>query len=414
MASGINEKYILKEKNMLKNSLKESRVENVINKMDSKSVFSIWGRESRDLPYELTNTIKELYTDKLDKSIYLCDDHVSFGLPYHDEYCKFRWMNMILDDEQVEPGKPTMRVLNFTKSVIGSDETGNAETFKPIVVVAACVENVEQLEKCIQLGVSDSKDFKKKKNQITNVVEEITGITTWEEVLDATKELDENGNEVHTSIIKNDFCAIRVITNAEFNKECRDIALEENRPYITSVGVKERVLKKAHAEVLAALKEDKADAIIVVDDFTDEIKKESQIGEAELKHNLRKIIESNVKNIPNGELYLTTKADSKIMAVALASMISSHISKLGLDAAEKMFREKILDVNIEHGAGLPESFLDSLKTINETEKMNDMKIFMENNAKLYYKKDKEQFPVGRYVEKINAILNEKNIPMIPQ
>lgn len=54
----------------------------------------------------------------------------------------------------------SLEELNFEKCIIGSDEAGKGEIFRPLITAAACVRP-ENMEKLLGLGVKDSKAYGK-------------------------------------------------------------------------------------------------------------------------------------------------------------------------------------------------------------------------------------------------------------
>lgn len=370
--------------------------------------FSIRSRKTRSIDIEV---VKNVYKECVgDKSVRFFEDKVTkeintitFPIKKHDAYCKYRELDMRNDNEPVHgvgTNTPTMQTLNFSKSVIGSDETGTSEIFKPIVVAATYVENHEQLKKWIKMGISDSKDFPNKKGgigvnpnkKLMKIGEAVTGLSTWNDVLNQM-----NGDK----LIVSDFFAIRVITNKEYNEMCEMVAVEEGRATVTCTGIKEMLLEKAHAEVLSVLKKNAMNAVVVVDDFTDEGNHTKNEKKVEEERSFRNVLNSAM---PGTDIYLTTKGDAKIMAVALASVISSYVSQLGIIAAESEFQDvsKIGIDEIPHGALAEKNdkFINSLKALNK-ERLKNLKPLMETYAKIYYDSSNE-----RVIDRICKVIEE--------
>lgn len=378
-------------------------------KKENGIAFSIRSRNTRKIYKDVVNNAsKECLNDK---SVRFYKDKdteevntITFPIKKHGVYFKYRKMDMENDYEPVHgegTNTPTMKELNFSKSVIGSDETGASEIFKPIVVAAAYVENEKQVEKWINMGISDSKDFpnRNKKGEVgvqpntklMKIGERVTGLSTWNDVL---KYMNED------KLIVSDFFAIRIITNEEYNKTCEDVALKENRPIVTRTGIKEKLLKNAHAEVLSVLKEKSKDAVVVIDDFTDEVNQIKKEGQSEEEKDFRVILD---KAMPNTDIYLTTKGDAKIMAIALGSVISSYVSQLGIMAAEREFQDKLGIDEIPHGAFAEKNdkFINNLQALSK-EKLNNLKPLMEMYAKIYYESAKE-----RIIDRIDKVIDDK-------
>ena len=279
----------------------------------------------------------------------------------HKEYCRYRELDMKLDTEIIEgtgSNPPSLAEINFRPDVIGSDETGKSEMFKPMVVAATYIENIDSLRKCIELGVYDSKEIGTKTNVIGRAV---TGIESWEDELIQTAIKDRK-------VIVNDFSAIRIITNEELNEACRDTYKGQE---VKIDGVEEHLLKKAHQEVLCALYEKHPGSVVVIDDFTD------GRGIVGVKEDLENY------GIPKDNIYLTTKGDAKVTAVGLASDISYYISDLGVDYAAKMLKNEYAAVSgTELLTGSPaaktvKEFLGKIKDDRKEE-------FLDKFTKRYY------------------------------
>lgn len=279
----------------------------------------------------------------------------------HKEFMKYRIKDMELDSEEIEghgSNTPSLAEINFRPQIIGSDETGKSEMFKPMVVAATYIKDEEALRKCIKLGVYDSKEIGAKTNVIGRAV---TGIESWEDEImqEAIKE---------KTVIVSDFAAIRIITNEELNEACRDTYKGQDAKID---GVEEQLLKKAHREVLCALYEKHQDAVVVIDDFTD------GRGVAEVKNALAK------HGISKEKIYMTTKGDAKIIAVGLASDISYYISDLGTAYAEKMLEKEYTTVcgtKLLTGSPATKVVNEFLKKIKDDRKEE----FLDKFTKRYY------------------------------
>lgn len=226
----------------------------------------------------------------------------------NEDYQEFREKDMRLNCNAVEESKsdsPLISDLNFNHKIIGSDETGKGETFKYLIVTAAYIEGVNDIKRFIELGIDDSKDIPSK---IQAIGEEITCIHSWDELLEKLNE---------KNLFVTDCSVTKIITNEEYNERCCEKKENVND-----------IIKEAHVEVLKEIYKRYPDSKIVVDDFygkkknaIDDFKKELSFGNSSIK----------CENV-----FMTVKADSKIMAVSLASVISTYICNLGCDYVQKM------------------------------------------------------------------------------
>lgn len=383
----------------------DAAIEELKKEMGSGSGFSIRGRKGRRISDTVLGDAKALKEDaKSDVTINSnkeIGETVFFKFNRYVEYCILREEDMLNDCEEVEGvDTPTMKVLNFDRPVIGSDETGVSEAFKPIVVVGTYVKNRKELKKWIHLGISDSKDFELKKDDGTKNFAErskkiriigkaLTGFSKWSEVETLLKLLE-------GKVLKNDFFAIRVITNEEFNQECIKESIKNQTEIISSNKVKDRMVKEAHIAVLSELKKGKPGETVVIDDFTFVDKKEEQ---QETKSKFKTDIEKALENIP---VYFTIKGDAKIMAVALASIISTYICYLVIDEAEEKYKRLGL-TGYPLRSNLTDEFLKSIESLDK-EKMIEMSSFVQKYVKIY-NETKEK----RNVEYINAILRKNDL-----
>ena len=115
---------------------------------------------------------------------------------------------------QTEAGnKISLEELNFKRCIIGSDEAGKGEIFKPLVTVAASV-SPENIGKLIEEGVKDSKDYgknyEKAKEKIYPIGEALTGFTSYK---------DFEGKE--GEVLRTDYVTFvaSVLPNHKFNKD---------------------------------------------------------------------------------------------------------------------------------------------------------------------------------------------------
>ena len=289
------------------------------------SYYSIKNRKEREISEKIYEDIKKFpveekgdyyeYSVAKGKAIkvWKSTKNIDFvNLP--EMYFEYRKMDMREDKERVESynmESPMMCEINFRNHVIGSDETGKGEPFKPLVITAAYVENEEQLDKYISLGITDSKKIKTK---IKSLGLELTNVSKWEEI----REKAEKGE-----LICGDHFATRVITNEEFNRRCNEGAENEDD-----------IIKKAHHQVLCELYKKYPESMLVVDDFMDTPKPKKRHEGVAFKKNFA---DSIPEGLPEPELYLTTEGDAKVLAVGLGSVISYYISELALEYVKEKF-----------------------------------------------------------------------------
>ena len=217
-----------------------------------------------------------------------------------EDYQKFREKDMNSNNKPIEEEKtdsPLIADLNFNHKIIGSDETGKGEPFKYLVITAAYTDGTDDIRKYIRLGIDDSKETSGK---IQKIGKEITGVHSWDELL---------GKLNNNALFVTDCSVTKIITNEEYNK--RSSAGENT----------DNILKEAHLEVLKELSRKHPDSKIVVDNFYDRRETDIQKFKEELS--------SGDPSINLNHIFVTTKADSKIMAVSLASVISTYICNLG-------------------------------------------------------------------------------------
>lgn len=225
-----------------------------------------------------------------------------------EDYQEFREKDMHSNHNPIEESNaasPLISDLNFKHKVIGSDETGKGEAFKYLVVTAAYVDGEDDVKRYIRLGVDDSKEISKK---IQKLGEGLTHVHNWKELLE---KLDEK------KLFVTDCSVTKIITNEEYNERCYKKGENAND-----------VIKEAHLEVLREAYKRHPGSEIVVDDFYDENRK--------FIDKFKKDFSS--QNFPedSGSVFMTVKADSKIMAVSLASVISTYICNLGCDYVQEI------------------------------------------------------------------------------
>lgn len=231
-------------------------------------------------------------------------------------YLEYRMEDMKYDEERVESynkTSPMLHEINFRDDVIGSDETGKGEVFKPFVFTAAYIKDVDELREYMQMGITDSKKIRSK---VASIGEKITKIHDWKQIKD---------NVEKGELIKGDFFVTRIITNEELNKRC----IKENE---------NDIMRQAHEEVLSELYKKYPNSMLIVDDFMDTAKSGNHQTGERFKENFTKSIP---KELPAPQMYLTTEGDAKVVAVGLASVISYYISELALNYVTEQFNSEI-------------------------------------------------------------------------
>lgn len=264
------------------------------------------------------------------------------------EYRKF---DMEHDTERAVIGdndSPMLKELHFDYRVVGSDEIGNGDIFKPIIVTAAYV-SPENMEDLIRFNVQDSKEIK---NQIDSIGGKLTGIYDFAKVVD--------GAIVRTEYLT--FCS-RILDNSEYDACQQNENKDKN---------KDDILREMHADVINALLHECPADYIMVDDFMSGKK------------------ERHAKFVPKLEfsgdrVFLREKADGLNMAVSCASVISSYFGNLYLKGLNEQLREQYgMTKELQPGANLSnEAFcapLRELKSLME-KRGEDIGDFMRRYAK---------------------------------
>lgn len=358
--------------------------------IDSIPVFSIFAREKKVKGKKVIeraidpDVIKDIQKENAKGSLQATVNkaNVRFPSEYHEKYKNYRERDMYEDETPVETeGTPTLKELNFNHKVVGSDETGNGELFKPFIVTAACVENIEQLRRCIDIGITDSKNYDDKPEYIDIIGKEITGFDKWEDILQELnskemclpKERKGKNPDDYKMFIDGDFFVTRIITNEEINwrYEC------------DSVNVLDELKREGHKDVLERLRKRHPGSIIVIDNFLHATK----------VNEYREYLKSGYTE-KNVEVYLTERADAKVMAVGLAAMISSYFCALGM----RFTKEKIAETcelsvdmlpELPRGSNDTDRIVKILKTIKERcekiyENKNTYEELLDTYVKRYY------------------------------
>lgn len=270
--------------------------------------------------------------------------------------------------EAVSKKGSSLEELNFKKNVIGSDETGKGEAFRPLIVVAAYVKK-ENVEKLIEYDVRDSKSYKKKsedervqyeltKKEICDIGKKLTGFTSYADF----EKQRENG-----VVIEKDYVtfAANIIPNGVYN--------EKWKTKKTKKGClnQHELIRDEHAAVVKLLAKEVKYDYVVVDNFEDAH-----------PDNIQERI-----GLPKDKMIIVEKADEFAIAVACASVIAKYLGYLYIE-------------ELAAGYGLDE-FNDLGKTGKFTPEMRDQLWGKLKNPRLFFK---------NYVKKFDNVvdcLNDK-------
>lgn len=254
--------------------------------------------------------------------------------------------------------------LNFKKNVIGSDETGIGETFRPSVVVAAYVkkENVEEL---IKMNIRDSKSYEVRvkgdermtyeltKKKICDIGKALTGFTSYADFEKQRK----NGVVIETAYVT---FAANVIPNGVYNEKWKSEKTEKG------CLSKYELMREWHAAAVKLLAKEVKYDYVVVDNFEDSH-----------PENIQKAID-----LPEDKMIICRKADGFAIAVACASVIAKYLGYLYM---EKLAADHNLD-----------EFEDLGKTGEFTTEMCDQLWKKTENPRLFFK---------NYIKKFNNVVN---------
>lgn len=270
--------------------------------------------------------------------------------------------------DEVSKKGSSLEELNFMKNVIGSDETGKGEAFRPLIVVAAYVKK-ENVEKLIEYNVRDSKSYKidnkdermqyeLTKKKICDIGKKLTGFTSYADF----EKQRENG-----IVIEKDYVAFvaNVIPNGVYNEKWKSKKTKKGCLN------QHELIRDEHAAVVKLLAQEVKYDYIVVDNFE----------EAHPDNIQEKIA------LPKDKMIIAAKADEFAIAVACASVIAKY---LGYLYTEELAADYGLD-----------EFKDLGKTGKITPEMRDQLWEKLKNPRLFFK---------NYVKKFDNVvdcLNDK-------
>lgn len=262
----------------------------------------------------------------------------------------------------------SLEELNFKKNVIGSDETGKGETFRPLIVVAAYVKK-ENAEKLVEYNIRDSKSYKVHnkdermhyeltKEKICDIGKKLTGFTSYADF----EKQRENGIVIEKAYVT--FVA-NVIPNGVYN--------EKWKTKKTKKGClnQHELIREEHAAAVKLLAKEVKYDYVVVDNFEDSH-----------PDNIQEKI-----GLPKDKMIIVEKADEFAIAVACASVIAKYLGYLYI---EKLAADYELD-----------EFEDLGKTGEITTEMCDQLWKKIKNPRLFFK---------NYVKKFDNVvdcLNDK-------
>lgn len=257
--------------------------------------------------------------------------------------------------------------LNFKKNVIGSDETGKGEAFRPLIVVAAYVkkDNVEEL---IEYNIRDSKSYRVHnedermqyeltKQKICDIGKKLTGFTSYTDF----EKQRENGIVIEKAYVT--FVA-NIIPNGVYNERRKSKKTEKSNRNGNEL------TREYHADAVSSLAKEVKYDYVVVDNF-----------EHSHPENIQKEI-----NLPEDKMIIVEKADEFAIAVACASVIAKYLCYLYI---EKLAADYELD-----------EFEDFGKTGEFTTEMCDRLWKKLKNPRLFFK---------NYVKKFDNVVECLNV-----
>lgn len=273
---------------------------------------------------------------------------------------KKRYMNGMV--KTAAGNEISLEELNFKKCIIGSDEAGKGEVFRPLITVAAYIRP-ENMDKLIGLGVKDSKaygkDYEVAKKLFYPIGEALTGFTSYK---------DFEGNE--GKVIRTDYVTFvaSALLNNKFNKDFKPGSGKKS-------GNLQELLRHEHKVALLTLAGEVSYDYMVVDDFQDGWHHDRILEEID---------------IPAGQAVIATKADSQVMAVACASVIAYYLTNLYVDALDQMLESKYgISIPLDRSANYKtEAFQAPLRKLSGISK-EEYEEFLVNYAKKHYIRNME-------------------------
>ncbi len=257
--------------------------------------------------------------------------------------------------------------MNFKKNVIGSDETGKGEAFRPLIVVAAYVKK-ENVEKLIEYNIRDSKSYKVRnedekmqyeltKEKICDIGKKLTGFTSYTDF----EKQRENGIVIEKAYVS--FVA-NVIPNGVYNEKCKT---EKTKKGCLN---QHELMRDEHATAVELLAKEVKYDYVVVDNF---------------EHSHPDNIQEKI-DLPKDKMIIVEKADEFVIAVACASVIAKYLGYLYIEELAASYE---LD-----------EFEDLGKTGKITTEMCDQLWKKLKNPRLFFK---------NYVKKFNNVVDCLNV-----
>ncbi len=260
--------------------------------------------------------------------------------------------------ETADGNKILLEELNYKKCIIGSDEAGKGEIFRPLVTAAAYIRP-ENIDKLIKAEVQDSKGYgetyAQAKEKIYSIGEQLTGFTSY-------KDFEGKAGKA----IRTDYAtfAVSILLNHEFNQRFEPGSGRKKSGNLFDLQ------RHEYKVVLQALAGAFPYDYVVVDDF--------QNGKDHDKI-LKEI------DIPAGQAVIATKADSQVAAVACASVIAYYLTNPYVVALDKTLEEEYgINVPLDRSGNYnSENFQEPLKRLKKASKKG-YEGFLEKYAKSYY------------------------------
>ncbi len=258
----------------------------------------------------------------------------------------------------------SLEELNFKKCIIGSDEAGKGEIFRPMITVAAYVRP-EHMDKLIELGVKDSKAYGKDYEVAEKILYHIGGTLTG-----FASYKDFEGKE--GKVIRTDYVTFvaSALLNHRFNKDFQPGSGKKS-------GNLQDLLRREHKTALLTLAKDASYDYMVVDDFQDGWHHDRILKEID---------------IPAGQAVIATKADTQVMAVACASVIAYYLTNLYVDALDQMLESEYgISIPLDRSANYKtEAFQAPLRKLDGISK-EKYEAFLDKYAKKHYMRNMELY-----------------------
>lgn len=251
----------------------------------------------------------------------------------------------------------SLEELNFKKCIMGSDEAGKGEVFRPLVTVAAYVRP-EDMDKLMELGVKDSKaygdHYEEAKEKFYPIGKTLTGFASYK---------DFEGKE--GKIIRTDYATFvaSALLNQKFNQDFKPGSKKKSGNF-------EDMLRHEYKVVLQTLAGAVSYDYAVIDDFQDGYHHDRILKEIDM---------------PAQQTVIVTKADSKVMAVACASVIAYYLTNLYVDALDRTLESQYgISIPLDRSGNYnTDDFQAPLRKLNRISK-EEYEEFLDRYAKRQY------------------------------